>query len=140
MLLCSRVRALPRLGHVAAVRGEVELRGVVFAYPSAPTFHICNGFSISIPAGTSCALVGPSGSGTPTPHTPHPTPHAHAPRPHPMRRLRLQPAPPTLAGKSTIVALLERFYDPTSGSVLLDGLELKTLNVKWLRKQMGMVG
>ena len=54
--------------------------------------------------------------------------------------LWLQPAPPSAAGKSTIVALLERFYDPVEGSVMLDGVELKTLNVKWLRKQMGMVG
>ena len=54
------------------MRGDVELRGVVFAYPSAPAFHICSGFSLTIPAGTSCALVGPSGSGTP--HAPRPTP------------------------------------------------------------------
>ena len=36
--------------------------------------------------------------------------------------------------------MLQRFYDPTSGSVLLDGVELKTLNLKWLRRQMGLVG
>ncbi|ETP10275.1 hypothetical protein F441_14047 [Phytophthora nicotianae CJ01A1] len=42
-------------------------------------------------------------------------------------------------GKSTIIALLERFYDPTSGSILLDGRDLRTLNVKWLRSQIGLV-
>ena len=43
------------------------------------------------------------------------------------------------SGKSTVVQLLERFYDPTSGSVTLDGNDLRKLNVKWLRKQIGLV-
>ncbi|KAJ3313820.1 Antigen peptide transporter 2, partial [Gonapodya sp. JEL0774] len=43
------------------------------------------------------------------------------------------------SGKSTIVKLLERFYDPEEGSVLLDGVDLKNLNVKWLRRQIGIV-
>lgn len=43
-------------------------------------------------------------------------------------------------GKSSVVSLVERFYDPTSGSVLLDGVNLKDLNVEWLRSQLGLVG
>lgn len=43
------------------------------------------------------------------------------------------------SGKSTIIGLLERWYDPASGSVTLDGTELKDLNVKWLRSQIGLV-
>ncbi|CAI0418943.1 unnamed protein product [Linum tenue] len=43
-------------------------------------------------------------------------------------------------GKSTIFALIERFYDPVSGVISLDGHDLRTLQVKWLRSQMGMVG
>ncbi|ETK76748.1 hypothetical protein L915_16906 [Phytophthora nicotianae] len=42
-------------------------------------------------------------------------------------------------GKSTLIALLERFYDPNSGAIYLDGRDVKTLNVKWLRSQIGMV-
>ncbi|KAK2531311.1 multidrug resistance protein 1 [Columba livia] len=42
-------------------------------------------------------------------------------------------------GKSTVVQLLERFYDPLSGEVLLDGQNAKTLNVQWLRAQIGIV-
>ncbi|XP_071685590.1 ABC transporter B family member 1 [Rutidosis leptorrhynchoides] len=43
------------------------------------------------------------------------------------------------SGKSTVVSLIERFYDPTSGQVILDGHDIKGLNLKWLRQQMGLV-
>jgi ABC-type multidrug transport system fused ATPase/permease subunit len=45
----------------------------------------------------------------------------------------------TGAGKTTIVKLLTRFHDPTSGSVLVDGVDLRTVTQGSLRKQMGMV-
>lgn len=43
------------------------------------------------------------------------------------------------SGKSTVVSLLERFYDPIGGHILLDGWKLKKLQLKWLRSQMGLV-
>jgi ATP-binding cassette, subfamily B (MDR/TAP), member 1 len=86
------------------VIGAIEVQDCVFAYPAAPSFNICNGYSLTIPAGTTCALVGPSG-----------------------------------AGKSTIVSLLLRFYDPQCGIITLDGHDITTLNLAWLRKQMGLV-
>ncbi|KAJ8901532.1 hypothetical protein NDN08_007376 [Rhodosorus marinus] len=43
------------------------------------------------------------------------------------------------SGKTTTMNLLERFYDPTDGSVLLDGIELDQFNVAWLRGQIGYV-
>jgi len=43
-------------------------------------------------------------------------------------------------GKSTIVSLLERYYDTQSGSIFLDGCDIKSLNVKFLRSQIGLVG
>uniref|UniRef100_A0A1D1Y6G8 ABC transporter B family member 20 n=1 Tax=Anthurium amnicola TaxID=1678845 RepID=A0A1D1Y6G8_9ARAE len=43
------------------------------------------------------------------------------------------------SGKSTIIALIERFYDPVSGQVLLDGRDLKLFNLRWLRNHMGLV-
>lgn len=43
------------------------------------------------------------------------------------------------SGKSTAIALLERFYDPDSGVILLDGVEIKKLEISWLRDQMGLV-
>ncbi|KAL3922482.1 MAG: hypothetical protein SGPRY_004545 [Prymnesium sp.] len=88
-----------------APRGDLELRDVVFAYPTAPEHPVCKGYSLSIESGKTCALCGPSGS-----------------------------------GKSTIIALLERFYDPQEGEVLLDGVNIKTLNTRWLRQQLGLVG
>uniref|UniRef100_A0AC11D3K2 Uncharacterized protein n=1 Tax=Ovis aries TaxID=9940 RepID=A0AC11D3K2_SHEEP len=42
-------------------------------------------------------------------------------------------------GKSTVVQLLERFYDPLAGTVFIDGKEVKQLNVQWLRAHMGIV-
>ncbi|XP_073754843.1 phosphatidylcholine translocator ABCB4 isoform X4 [Callorhinus ursinus] len=42
-------------------------------------------------------------------------------------------------GKSTVVQLLERFYDPLAGTVLLDGQEAKKLNIQWLRAHLGIV-
>ena len=46
---------------------------------------------------------------------------------------------PSGSGKSTILQLLERFYDPVEGDVLLDGHDIRSLNVKFLRSQMGLV-
>uniref|UniRef100_H0VLE6 ATP binding cassette subfamily B member 1 n=1 Tax=Cavia porcellus TaxID=10141 RepID=H0VLE6_CAVPO len=42
-------------------------------------------------------------------------------------------------GKSTTVQLLERFYNPISGTVFVDGKEIQQLNVQWLRAQLGIV-
>lgn len=43
-------------------------------------------------------------------------------------------------GKSTTVRLIERFYDVQNGQVLLDGVDIRELNVRWLRSQIGYVG
>jgi ATP-binding cassette subfamily B (MDR/TAP) protein 1 len=41
------------------------------------------------------------------------------------------------SGKSTIVNLLLRFYDPQSGTIMLDGRDIRSLNIRWLRAQIG---
>ena len=43
------------------------------------------------------------------------------------------------SGKSTVVQLVERFYDPLAGSITLDQVDLRELNVKWLRERIGLV-
>jgi ATP-binding cassette subfamily B (MDR/TAP) protein 1 len=43
------------------------------------------------------------------------------------------------AGKSTIVGLLERFYDVARGSVMIDGRDIREYNLRWLRRQIGLV-
>uniref|UniRef100_A0A0D9W6B3 Multidrug resistance protein n=1 Tax=Leersia perrieri TaxID=77586 RepID=A0A0D9W6B3_9ORYZ len=43
------------------------------------------------------------------------------------------------SGKSTVIALLQKFYTPDAGEILLDGHGIDTLNVEWLRGQIGLV-
>ena len=38
------------------------------------------------------------------------------------------------------MSMIERFYDPSTGSVLYEGHDIKTLNVRWYRDQIGFVG
>ena len=87
------------------VNGLIRFQDVTFAYPSRRDQVVCNGYNLTVEAGTTVALVGASGS-----------------------------------GKSTAVSLVERFYDPDQGSVTLDGVDLRELNVRWLRQQIGLVG
>ena len=46
---------------------------------------------------------------------------------------------PSGSGKSTIADLMLRFYDPTEGQILFDGIDLRDLDVGWLRTQIGVV-
>ena len=46
---------------------------------------------------------------------------------------------PSGGGKSTIVQLLQRFYDPVEGNITIDGVDLKDFDLRWLRSQIGLV-
>ncbi|XP_071595046.1 ATP-binding cassette sub-family B member 10, mitochondrial isoform X1 [Heliangelus exortis] len=85
-------------------RGALEFKDVEFAYPTRPETKIFKDFSLSIPAGSVMALVGPSGT-----------------------------------GKSTIVSLLLRLYDPLSGTITVDGFDIRQLNPLWFRTKIGTV-
>jgi ATP-binding cassette, subfamily B, multidrug efflux pump len=84
------------------VRGEIQFRGVHFAYEKDhPVLH---DLSFKVRPGEMVAIVGATG-----------------------------------AGKSTVVNLIERFYDPVEGSVLLDGIDLRKWSKKDLRSRIGLV-
>lgn len=84
-------------------KGEIEFRDVHFQYPGSER-RVIEGVSFSIPAGSTVALVGPTGS-----------------------------------GKSTIIKLIQRLYDPTEGEILLDGMPLTKYRLRELRDLIGVV-
>ena len=43
------------------------------------------------------------------------------------------------SGKSTVRSLIERFYDPQAGEVLIDSVNIKQFQLKWIRKKIGLV-
>lgn len=43
------------------------------------------------------------------------------------------------SGKSTVISLIERFYDPQAGQVLIDGINLKEFKLRWIRQKIGLV-
>ena len=84
------------------VRGQIEFKSLSFAYPGrAALFKDLN---LTIPAGKTVALVGPTGS-----------------------------------GKSSLAKLIMRFYEPTAGSITLDGTDIATIDVHDLRRSFGLV-
>jgi subfamily B ATP-binding cassette protein MsbA len=87
---------------LARARGELAFADVSFAYK--PGDPVLRGVSVTIPAGTVCALVGPSG-----------------------------------AGKSTFANLVPRFYEATSGSVRVDGHDVRSFRVADLRRNIAVV-
>jgi len=46
---------------------------------------------------------------------------------------------PSGGGKSTIVSLIERFYDPLNGRILLDGKDIRQLDPRWVHASIGLV-
>ena len=84
-------------------RGEIIYKDVSFIYPTAKAKTLID-INLRIPAGSSLAVVGATGS-----------------------------------GKSTLIHLIGRFYDPTSGHVQVDGRDVRSVNLTDLRSQIGMV-
>jgi len=80
----------------------IEFRDVSFAYPNGRT--VLEDFNLSVKAGQTIALVGPTGG-----------------------------------GKSTIVSLLCRMYEPTAGEVLINGTDYRRRGLRWWQRQLGIV-
>ena len=92
----------PKYENFEPLIGEVEFKDVTFKYNKGET--VLKQFNLHIPAGSSVALVGHTGS-----------------------------------GKSTIVNLICRFYEPTSGDILIDGHSYKDRSITWLHSNIGYV-
>ena len=86
---------------IERVTGRIEFRDVTFAYDTTP---VLRGITLAIPAGSTVAIVGPTG-----------------------------------AGKSSLVHLIPRLFDATSGQVLIDGHDVRQLSLASLRRAIGMV-
>lgn len=80
----------------------IEFRNVTFRYETGPV--VLHDFNLTVRAGDTIALVGPSGG-----------------------------------GKSTIVSLVCRFYEPTSGQILINGVDYRERALAWLQAQLGIV-
>lgn len=85
------------------IKGEIEFKNVSFTYPESGIVALKN-VSFIIPAKSSLAIIGKTGS-----------------------------------GKSTIAQLLSRMYDPNEGEILIDGKNIKNINLNELRQQSGIV-
>jgi ATP-binding cassette subfamily B protein len=103
----------PRADVPARLTGAIEWRHLTFAYPDWASPEATTGpakaavlhdVSLTVPAGTTLAIVGPTGS-----------------------------------GKSTLVSLLPRLYDPPPGTVFVDGIDVRDLPLSVLRGSIGMV-
>jgi len=91
--------------------GSIEFIGVHFAYPSRPDIPIYGG--PGCPKGYNLTVK-------------------------PGQTVAL--VGPSGSGKSTAMSLLLRFYTPQRGQILLDGKDVRDLNIQWLRNQLGYVG
>ncbi len=89
---------------VPTLEGRIELRGVGFHHPTAPTAKILDEITIEIPPGATVAIVGRSGS-----------------------------------GKTTLVKCLAGLLNATSGSIAYDGIDLRKLRLRDLRRKIGYV-
>jgi len=94
----------PEKEKVESIKGNIEFKNVVFAYPTRPEITIFKDLNLKVRSGKSLALVGASGS-----------------------------------GKSSIISLVERFYDPISGHIYIDGKDIKSVNLKSLRRHIALV-
>ncbi len=88
-------------GHAQQI-ATIEFRNVSFRYESGPM--VLQDFNLTVGAGETIALVGPSGG-----------------------------------GKSTIVSLVCRFYEPTAGQILINGVDYRERSLAWLQSQLGIV-
>lgn len=121
------------------IKGDIEFKNVEFSYPARRNKKVLTDFSLKIEAGKTVALVGPSGGGKVSGLEPSKLSYLWSPLMRNDLRKWLIHSFPRCYSKSTIVSLLERFYDPNSGAVTVDGINIKDFNVRYLRESIGLV-
>ena len=87
----------------ASVKGTIEFRDVSFRYETESR-NVLTSLNLTVEAGESIALVGPSGG-----------------------------------GKTTLCSLIPRFYEASGGAILLDGTDIRSLTIRSLRENIGVV-
>lgn len=102
------------------VQGQIRFEHVHFRYPTRPGIRVLQGLSLKVEPGTYVALVGASGCGKSTVYVPSKSPLKNS-------------------DCSCSIQLIERFYDPLSGQVLLDGRCINEFNIQEYRKQIALV-
>jgi ATP-binding cassette, subfamily B, bacterial len=116
-------------------RGELAFDNVHFSYPALAAGPEMESAHADEPRGPADSRI------------PHPTGSQLAKPPEALRGITLRIAAgetvaivgQTGAGKSTLVKLLARFYDPDAGCVLIDGYDLRSLDLRSFRRQLGYV-
>ena len=96
------IQDAPDAVELSQVRGEVELDHVSFTYPGSS--EVLHDIDLTVAAGETVAIVGPSGG-----------------------------------GKSTLCQLVPRFYDVTEGNIRVDGLDVRQVTQRSLRRAIGIV-
>ncbi|HUW77162.1 MAG TPA: ATP-binding cassette domain-containing protein, partial [Candidatus Nanopelagicaceae bacterium] len=115
------IRDRPTAGKIENVPGRIEFQNVSFAYPSAQEVSLASLESIAKPESMPTGQVLKGISFTVRPGT--------------MTAL----VGPSGAGKTTLAALLPRLYDVSSGSILIDGTDIRDFTLESLRNAVGMV-
>ncbi len=117
----AHIESLPDLS------GDIVLKDVHFSYPTRPDAPIFDGLSVVVPAQSSLAIVGGSGSGT-------------VALPFLTKYISLFPNYfVTYVGKSTLASLILRFYDPSRGNISIGGTDVRTIDPTLLRQRTGIV-
>ncbi|NLN45135.1 MAG: ABC transporter ATP-binding protein [Clostridiaceae bacterium] len=115
-LLIARSRVVsPENGRKEPIRGEVEFRDLSFAYPDFSLKNESQGRTVrQTPALDHVSFVA-----------------------HPGQTIGIIGL--TGSGKSTLIQLMSRFYDPTGGQILVDGVDLREYDLDTLRRSIGLV-
>ena len=119
-----------KVGESPEIDLTIDFRKIKFAYPTRPSKLILNDFSLAIKRGETVALVGKFDNDICNVSVRFPSLAFN---------ISLYEGP-SGGGKSTIASLLLRFYDPLSGYIEVDGIDMRSLNVGSLRERIGYVG